>query len=92
MTSSTAASNMRANGALGQPAGSPFAQRVAGRHEIAQYARSASHRISHIYRFMVRAPRIEKFELPPDASATMVGFMIHFCEMGRATFEANYWR
>lgn len=46
----------------------------------------------HRYRFTVHALKIEKLDLPPEATPAMVGFMVHFNELGKATLEAKYGR
>jgi Raf kinase inhibitor-like YbhB/YbcL family protein len=46
----------------------------------------------HRYRFTVHALKVEKLDLPPDATAAMVGFMLHANRLGSATLEARYGR
>jgi Raf kinase inhibitor-like YbhB/YbcL family protein len=46
----------------------------------------------HRYQFTVHALKVEKLDLPPDASAAMVGFMLHAHRLGSATLEARYGR
>jgi Raf kinase inhibitor-like YbhB/YbcL family protein len=46
----------------------------------------------HRYRFTVHALKIEKLELPADASAALVGFMVHANQLGQTTLEAKYGR
>jgi Raf kinase inhibitor-like YbhB/YbcL family protein len=46
----------------------------------------------HRYRFTVHALKVEKLDLPADASAAMVGFMIHANRLASATLEARYGR
>ncbi|MEW6705380.1 MAG: YbhB/YbcL family Raf kinase inhibitor-like protein [Pseudomonadota bacterium] len=44
------------------------------------------------YRFTVHALKVEKPDLPPDASAAMVGFMIHANRLASVTLQARYGR
>ncbi len=46
----------------------------------------------HRYIFTVHALKTEKLELPADASAAMVGFMINANSLGKASFVARYGR
>jgi Raf kinase inhibitor-like YbhB/YbcL family protein len=46
----------------------------------------------HRYVFTVHALDVEKLELPADASAAFVGFMLHAHGLGRASFTATYGR
>lgn len=46
----------------------------------------------HRYRFTIHALNVEKLEAPADATAAMIGFMIHASEIGNATLEARYGR
>lgn len=46
----------------------------------------------HRYRFTVYALKTEKIEVPPDASAALVGFMIHANQLAKASFTAKYGR
>ena len=46
----------------------------------------------HRYRFTVHALKVERLDLPPDASAAMVGYMIHLNSLGQATLETRYGR
>ena len=46
----------------------------------------------HRYIFTVHALKTDKMELPPDASAALVGFMINGNRLGKASFEARYGR
>lgn len=46
----------------------------------------------HRYIFTVHALKTDKLELPPDASAALVGFMIHANRIGSATLTARYGR
>lgn len=46
----------------------------------------------HRYLFTVHALKTDKLELPPDASAAMVGFMINANRLGSATLRARYAR
>ena len=44
----------------------------------------------HRYIFTVHALKIEKIEVPTDASAAMIGYMINANSIGKATFTAKY--
>lgn len=46
----------------------------------------------HRYRFTVHALKVERLDLPPEASAAMVGYMIRLNSLGQATLEARYGR
>lgn len=46
----------------------------------------------HRYIFTVYALKTEKIEVPADASAALVGFMIHANQLGKASFTAKYGR
>ena len=46
----------------------------------------------HRYVFTVYALKVEKIDVPADASAAMVGFMINANKIGKASFTANYSR
>jgi Raf kinase inhibitor-like YbhB/YbcL family protein len=46
----------------------------------------------HKYVFTVYALKTEKLELPPDASAAMLGFMTNANKLGSATFTVTYGR
>ena len=46
----------------------------------------------HRYIFTVYALKTEKIEVPPDASAALVGFMINANKLGKASFQATYGR
>jgi Raf kinase inhibitor-like YbhB/YbcL family protein len=46
----------------------------------------------HRYIFTVHALKTDKIEVPPDASAALVGFMINANRIGRASFQARYGR
>ncbi|MYM62731.1 YbhB/YbcL family Raf kinase inhibitor-like protein [Pseudomaricurvus sp. HS19] len=46
----------------------------------------------HRYIFTVHALGLEKLELPEDASAALLGFMINANRLGQATFTATYGR
>jgi hypothetical protein len=46
----------------------------------------------HRYIFTVHALKTDKIDVPPDASAALVGFMIHANRLGKASFEARYGR
>jgi Raf kinase inhibitor-like YbhB/YbcL family protein len=46
----------------------------------------------HRYIFTVYALKTDKIDVPPDATAALVGFMIHANRLGKASFEARYGR
>jgi hypothetical protein len=46
----------------------------------------------HRYVFTVHALKIEKLDVPPDASPAMIGFMTKANALGSATFTARYGR
>jgi Raf kinase inhibitor-like YbhB/YbcL family protein len=46
----------------------------------------------HRYIFTVHALKTDKIEVPPDASAALVGFMVNANRIGKASFEARYGR
>lgn len=46
----------------------------------------------HRYIFTVHALKIEKIEVPADASAALIGFMINANSLGKASFTAKYSR
>ena len=46
----------------------------------------------HRYIFTVHALKTAKIEVPPDATAALVGFMINANQIGKASFQAKYGR
>jgi hypothetical protein len=46
----------------------------------------------HRYIFMVHALKIDKIDVPSDASAALIGFMINANSLGKASFAAKYGR
>ena len=46
----------------------------------------------HRYQLTVHALKVDKLDLPADASAAMVGFMIHANRLGQASIQAPYGR
>src|SRR5690242_11901638 len=46
----------------------------------------------HRYIFTVHALKTDKIEVPADASAALVGFMLNANRLGKASFEARYGR
>jgi len=46
----------------------------------------------HRYVFTVYALKTDKLEVPPDASAALIGFMIHGNMLGKASLTAKYGR
>ena len=46
----------------------------------------------HRYIFTVHALKTEKLEVPPDATAALVGFMVNANSLGKASFTARYGR
>ncbi len=47
---------------------------------------------AHRYIFTIYALKIEKIELPKDASSALIGFMINTNSLGKASFVAKYGR
>jgi Raf kinase inhibitor-like YbhB/YbcL family protein len=46
----------------------------------------------HRYIFTIHALKVEKIEAPADASAALVGFMVHANRIGKTSFTAKYGR
>ncbi len=46
----------------------------------------------HRYVFTVHALKTDKIDVPADASAALVGFMVNANRLGKASFEAKYGR
>lgn len=46
----------------------------------------------HRYQFTVYALKVEKLELPPNATASLTGFMVNANAIGKASFMASYGR
>jgi Raf kinase inhibitor-like YbhB/YbcL family protein len=46
----------------------------------------------HRYIFTVHALKVDKLDVPQDATAALVGFMIHANELGKASLTAKYGR
>jgi Raf kinase inhibitor-like YbhB/YbcL family protein len=46
----------------------------------------------HRYIFTVHALKVDKLDVPADATAALTGFMIHANELGKASFTATYGR
>jgi len=46
----------------------------------------------HRYIFTVHALKVEKLDVPADASPALIGFMVHMNKLGSATATARYWR
>lgn len=46
----------------------------------------------HRYIFTVYALKVEKLDVPADATAALIGFMINANKLGSATFTAKYGR
>jgi len=46
----------------------------------------------HRYVFTLYALNVDKLDVPDDASAAMVGFMIHFAKVGEAKLTGTYQR
>lgn len=46
----------------------------------------------HRYVFTVHALKVETIDVPADASAALVGFMLHANRLGQASFTATYGR
>lgn len=47
---------------------------------------------AHRYIFTVHALKTPKIDVPPDASAAMIGFMIHMSKLGSTSLEVTYAR
>lgn len=47
---------------------------------------------AHRYVFTVYALKVDKLDVPADATAALVGFMIHANMLGKASFEARFGR
>ena len=46
----------------------------------------------HHYNFTVYALKVDKLELPPNATASLTGFMVNANALGKAKFTARYGR
>jgi Raf kinase inhibitor-like YbhB/YbcL family protein len=46
----------------------------------------------HRYHFTIYALKVEKLEVPAEASPALIGFMTHASSLGKATFTAHYGR
>lgn len=46
----------------------------------------------HRYTFTVHALKVDKLDLPPDATAALTGYMINANSLGKASFTARYAR
>lgn len=46
----------------------------------------------HPYNFTVYALKVEKLDLPPNATASLTGFMVNMNTLGKATFTGVYGR
>jgi Raf kinase inhibitor-like YbhB/YbcL family protein len=46
----------------------------------------------HRYIFTLHALKTDKIDVPPDATAALIGFMIHANQIGKASFTAKYGR
>ena len=46
----------------------------------------------HRYVFTVHALKVDKIDVPADASAALIGFMLHANQLGKASFTAKYGR
>jgi Raf kinase inhibitor-like YbhB/YbcL family protein len=47
---------------------------------------------AHRYQLTLHALNVDKLDVPEDATAAYVGFMIHFAKIGEATLTAHYER
>lgn len=47
---------------------------------------------AHRYQLTVYALKVDKLDVPADASAALIGFMIHANKLGSATIQAKYGR
>ncbi len=46
----------------------------------------------HLYNFTVYALKVDKLELPPNATASLTGFMVNMNSLGKASFSSRYGR
>ena len=70
-------------------------RRAQGRTDFGAWLRRrclASGRQLHRYIFTVYALKTDKIDVPADATAALVGFMINANKLGKASFEAKYGR
>lgn len=73
------------------PPGSKQGRTDFGTREYGGAAPPPGHGV-HRYVFTLYALKVDKLEVPEDASAAMVGFMIHFAKLGEARLTATYQR
>jgi Raf kinase inhibitor-like YbhB/YbcL family protein len=80
-----------AAGGTGLPAGSKQGRTDFGSKEYGGAAPPPGHG-PHRYIFTLHALNTDKLDVPEDASAAYVGFMIHFAKIGEAKLTAKYER
>ncbi len=73
------------------PAGSKQGRTDFGTREYGGAAPPPGHGV-HRYVFTLYALNVDKLDVPDDASAALVGFMIHFAKLGEAKLTATYQR
>jgi hypothetical protein len=78
-------------GGAGLPPGARHARTDFGGKEYGGAAPPPGHG-PHRYVFTLYALNTEKLEVPDDASAAYVGFLIHFAKLGEARLDATYER
>lgn len=80
-----------AAGGAALPAGAKLGRTDFGTAEYGGAAPPPGHR-PHRYIFTLYALNTGKLDVPPDASAAMVGFSIHFAKLAQAQLTATYER
>lgn len=80
-----------AAGGAGLPPGAKQGRTDFGSKEYGGAAPPPGHG-PHRYIFTLHALNTDKLDVPEDASAAYVGFMIHFARLGEATLAAKYER
>lgn len=80
-----------AAGGAGLPAGAKQGRTDFGSKEYGGAAPPPGHG-PHRYIFTLYALNTDKLDVPEDASAAYVGFMIHFAKLGEARLTAKYER
>jgi hypothetical protein len=80
-----------AAGGSGLPSGSRQGRTDFGSHEYGGAAPPPGHG-PHRYVFTLHALNVDRLDVPADASAAYVGFMIHFAKVGEAKLTAKYER
>ena len=80
-----------AAGGSGLPPGAKQGRTDFGAHEYGGAAPPPGHG-PHRYQFTLYALNTDKLDVPADASAAYIGFMIHFAKIGEAKLAAKYER